>query len=67
MKQHLLYNKIKLCSFGQWCLSNGQLSRACDIMNILGYWGDDYAENTFCRIADRIPTEYLVLEHISTF
>lgn len=57
--KHTQYNKIKLASWGQIQLSNHNLAIACDVMNLLAYWGDEYAEKIFNRLQDSIPEYYL--------
>jgi hypothetical protein len=57
---HIHYNKYKLTSYGQWLMMQGRLGDASSIMNLLGFWGDAYAESIFQRIAPMIPSEYLI-------
>ena len=57
---HTSFDKVKICAWGQFLISKGHLSRASDVMNLLGYWGGDYAELIWQRISHQCPQEYLV-------
>lgn len=56
---HLTLDKSAITSWCQWLISKGNLIMASDVVNLLGYWGGDYAESIFQRIAGKIPAEYL--------
>ena len=68
---HNQYSKFKLISWGQYLFTKERYATASDVMNLLGYWGEKYAEDIFNRLYNQIPEEYLQmnedereLEHI---
>jgi hypothetical protein len=59
--EHTQYDKIKLTSWIQQLINEQRLLMVSNCINILGYWGLEYAETTFQRYKSQIPGEYLVL------
>ena len=59
--EHTQYDKIKLTSWIQQLLTGQKYAMTSNGINILGYWGLQYAEDTFQRIKGFIPEEYLIL------
>jgi len=59
--QHILYKPSSICTWGQLALSANRSSIASEIMNILGYWGTQYAEDIFIRVAAYYP----IPEHLN--
>ena len=59
--QHTNYKASSICTWGQLALSANRSSIASEIMNILGYWGTQYAEDVFQRVSAYYP----VPEHLN--
>lgn len=59
--QHTNYKASSICTWGQMALSSNRWSIASEIMNILGYWGTQYAEDVFQRVSAYYP----IPEHLS--
>jgi hypothetical protein len=59
--QHTNYKASSICTWGQMALSSNRWSIASEIMNILGYWGTQYAESIF----QRVNSYYPIPEHLS--
>ena len=53
--KHLEYKKENICSWGQQLLSANRFALASEVMNILGYWGTEYAESIFVRLTAYLP------------
>lgn len=53
--RHTSFKTSSICTWGQLAMSDNRYSIASEIMNILGYWGTQYAEDIFLRVSAYYP------------